>query len=101
MTKPAEQQHGRQRRDDKGHTPGLPTASASKDDGDKSRLGELLEHAGNEIHIVDARSLRLEKLNRRARGNLGYTPEELEQLTLLDIIPESGRQFSQTGPLDL
>jgi PAS domain S-box-containing protein len=51
-------------------------------------LTGILERSLNEIYIFDATSLRFVQVNRGARANLGYTMEELRQLTPLDLKPE-------------
>jgi PAS domain S-box-containing protein len=51
-------------------------------------LTGILERSLNEIYIFDANSLRFIQVNRGARANLGYTMEELRQLTPLDLKPE-------------
>ena len=51
-------------------------------------LGEILEHSLNEIYMFDTLSLRFVNVNQGARDNLGYTMEELQQLTPVDIKPD-------------
>ncbi len=58
-----------------------------------ARLGRILEDSLNEIYIFDAVSLRFVQVNRGARQNLGYTMEELQQLTPLDIKPQFDREL--------
>ena len=48
-------------------------------------FGGILERSLNEIYIFDAQSLHFVLVNRGARDNLGYTMDELRQLTPLDI----------------
>jgi PAS domain S-box-containing protein len=55
---------------------------------DAVRFGEILEESINEIYIFDASTLRFELVNRGACENLGYSLEEMQQLTPLDIKPE-------------
>lgn len=55
---------------------------------DASRFGKILEESINEIYIFDAATLHFEQVNRGARENLGYSLEELQRLTPLDIKPE-------------
>ena len=66
-----------------------------------ARMGRILEHSWNEIYTFDAGTLRYIDVSEGARHNLGYTLEELRQLTPLDIIPEfSAGQFEAIlGPL--
>lgn len=62
----------------------------------ESELGRILEESLNEIYIFDAESLRFLNVNRGARQNLGYTMEELSELTPLDLKPEfSAKAFEQ------
>ncbi len=48
-------------------------------------LGRILDDSLNEIYIFDADTLRFVQVNRGARENLGYTMEELVQLTPVDL----------------
>lgn len=57
-----------------------------------SNLGRILEESLNEIYVFDADSLKFEMVNLGARKNLGYTLDELKQLTPLDIKPEFNRE---------
>lgn len=50
--------------------------------------GEIFENSLNEIFIFDAATYKFLKVNRGACLNLGYTHEELTQLTPIDIKPE-------------
>lgn len=52
------------------------------------RLGRILDRSSNEIYVFDAESLHFIQANQGAQQNLGYTMEELEQLTPLDLKPE-------------
>lgn len=52
------------------------------------RLARILETSASEIYLFDARTLRFTFANRGARENLGYTAEELFNLTPLDLKPE-------------
>lgn len=51
-------------------------------------FGEILEKSLNEIYIFDANTLKFIMINRGARENLGYTSEEIKELTPIDLIPE-------------
>ncbi len=57
-------------------------------EGQAMRFGRILESSLNEIYIFDARSLRFVQVNRGARDNLGYSMEDLRELTPLDLKPE-------------
>ena len=50
-----------------------------------SLMGQMLEESLNEIHILDAHTLKFLYANRGARENLGYTLEELREMTAADI----------------
>ncbi|MDH3900781.1 MAG: EAL domain-containing protein, partial [Gammaproteobacteria bacterium] len=52
-----------------------------------SSLGEILENSLNEIYMFSTQSLRFMNVNQGARDNLGYTMEELQYMTPLDIKP--------------
>ncbi|MDQ6909052.1 MAG: PAS domain S-box protein, partial [Chloroflexota bacterium] len=52
-----------------------------------TRLGRILDASANEIYVYDAASLRYLQVNEGARRNLGYTMEELAQMTPIDIRP--------------
>jgi len=52
------------------------------------RYERIIEHSFNEIYIFNAETLRFEQVNIGACKNLGYSQEELTQLTPLDIKPE-------------
>lgn len=53
-----------------------------------TRFGEILEESLNETYIVDAETSKFLQVNKGARNNLGYTMEELQNMTPLDINPE-------------
>jgi PAS domain S-box-containing protein len=55
------------------------------------QLGRILEESLNEIYIFDIESLKFVQVNRGGRDNLGYTMEELKELTPVDIKPEMSR----------
>ncbi|MFT5140589.1 MAG: two-component system sensor histidine kinase/response regulator [Lysobacterales bacterium] len=52
-----------------------------------NRFSRVLEHSTNEIYTFDSESLRFVDVNQGARSNLGYSTEELQQMTPLDIKP--------------
>ncbi len=54
----------------------------------RSSFGRILEESLNEIYVFDAESLRYLRVNRGARENLGYSLEELRELTPMDLKPE-------------
>jgi diguanylate cyclase (GGDEF)-like protein/PAS domain S-box-containing protein len=57
------------------------------------RLGRVVDASSSELYIFDADSLRFVQANASAQLNLGYTMQELEGMTPLDIKPE----FERTG----
>ena len=50
-------------------------------------LGRIVENSLNEIFIFDAETLKFVRVNRGARENIGYSMEQLRELTLVDIKP--------------
>ena len=52
------------------------------------RLGRIVEDSVSEVYIFDAETYKFKLVNRGARENLGYTMEELRQLTPWDLKPE-------------
>ncbi|PZN94052.1 MAG: hybrid sensor histidine kinase/response regulator, partial [Hyphomicrobiales bacterium] len=68
----------------------LSTASANE------RLGRFVEDAASETFVFDARNLKFILVNCGARENLGYSMDELRELTPLDIKPKiSSMKFSE------
>lgn len=59
----------------------LTTSSANE------RLGRIVEDAASETFVFDAQTLKFILVNRGARENLGYSMDELRELTPLDIKP--------------
>ncbi len=60
------------------------------------RLGRILDRSSNEIYVFDAESLHFIQVNQGAQQNLGYTMEELKQLTPLDLKPEFSKDKFNT-----
>jgi diguanylate cyclase (GGDEF)-like protein/PAS domain S-box-containing protein len=61
-----------------------------------SRLGRILEYSSNEIYIFDAHTLRFESISQGALQNLGYSKDEITQLTPVDLKPDIGAaEFEQ------
>jgi PAS domain S-box-containing protein len=54
---------------------------------DDLRLGQIVERSLNEIYTFDSKKFRFIQVNKGAIKNLGYTMEELKQLTPLDLKP--------------
>lgn len=55
------------------------------------RLGRIIEEAASEVYVLDARNLRILQANRGARRNLGRGPDDLSDMTFLDIQTEIDR----------
>jgi PAS domain S-box-containing protein len=55
---------------------------------ERSQLIDTIERSLNEIYMFDPHTLRFEYANRGALHNLGYTADEMQLLTPLDIKPE-------------
>jgi len=53
-----------------------------------TRLGRIIEDSTNEIYAIDSETLRFVQVNRGARENLGYSSNEVFQLSPIDIKPE-------------
>ena len=51
-------------------------------------FGHILERSLNEIYVFNAETFKFIQVNKGARKNLGYSIEELQQLTPLDLKPE-------------
>lgn len=66
-----------------------------------TKLGRILEDSLNEIFVFDAESLSFLFVNRGALSNIGYTAEEMFNMTPVDIKPEfTQQQFEElVGPL--
>ncbi|MDH3257513.1 MAG: PAS domain S-box protein, partial [Nitrospinota bacterium] len=52
-----------------------------------ARFGRVLDESSNEIYLFDAKTLKFIQVNRGARENLGYTMNELQSLTPIDLKP--------------
>ena len=66
-----------------------------------ARMGRIMEHSWNEIYAFDADTLRFIEVSDGACQNLGYSMDELRQLTPLDLKPDfTHEQFEGlVGPL--
>lgn len=56
------------------------------------RLGRLLDQSSSEIYIFDGVTLRLIQVNRGAQENLGYSPEELSEMTIFDLMTDQDQK---------
>lgn len=54
---------------------------------DAHRLGKIVEDSLNEIYVFGTEDLRFEFVNRGAMQNLGYSADEMSQITPYDIKP--------------
>lgn len=54
----------------------------------RAMLGRIIEDSLNEVYIFDAQTLKFLQVNRGARENLGYSEDELTELTPIDIKPD-------------
>jgi PAS domain S-box-containing protein len=61
------------------------------------RFGRILDQSFNEIYVVDATTLRIAQANRGAQAALGYTAEQLAEMSLLDVVPD----LDETGLREL
>ncbi len=66
-------------------------------------LGRIIEDSLNEVYIFNTQSLQFIQVNRGARENLGYSLDELQRLTPVDIKPEFTPEHFRTliRPLEL
>ncbi len=66
-----------------------------------TRLGKILDQSPVEIYIMDPVSLRFLQVNQTALHNLGYSLEEMQRMSALDIKPEfTRRHFAEiSAPL--
>jgi len=54
----------------------------------KTSLGRIVEDSLNEVFVFDAETFLFDQINRGARENLGYTLEELQKMTPINIKPK-------------
>lgn len=66
-----------------------------------TRLGRLLDNAGEEVYIFDDQTLHFSDVNLRAINNLGYTRERLFRSRPTDIAPELSTQAFENMLADL
>ncbi|NBP72297.1 MAG: DUF3422 family protein [Alphaproteobacteria bacterium] len=52
------------------------------------RLGRIVDESSNEIYVFDAKTLKFTQVNRGTRENVGYSADELSEMTPLDLTPE-------------
>jgi len=62
-------------------------------EGLRERLGRILDKSTNEIYVFDAETLRFIQVNSGACANLGYSMQELAEMTPVDIKPEFSEEL--------
>jgi two-component system sensor kinase FixL len=55
---------------------------------ERTTLGRIIEDSLNEVYIFDAETLKFIRVNHGALHNLGYSQEELQQMTPVDLKPD-------------
>lgn len=58
-----------------------------------SRFGRILDNSSNEIYIFGVENMHFTLVNKGARMNLGYTMQEMEKLTPLDLKPDYTKEI--------
>lgn len=53
-----------------------------------ARFGRILDNSSNEIYVFDSETLNIRQANRGAQKNLGYSMDELQKFTAVDLAPE-------------
>jgi PAS domain S-box-containing protein len=72
------------------------TADLQTEIAERTRLLNILEASLNEIYIFDAKTLKFQYANQGALQNLGYSLEQLQQMTAINLQPQLTReQFQQ------
>lgn len=59
----------------------------------ESRLGRIIEQSLNEVYVIDADTLQFLQANLGARTNLGYTMDELRDLSPMTILSEDAVEY--------
>ena len=57
-----------------------------------NRLGRILNDSTTNIYVADAETLKCLQVNQGAVDNLGYSRDEFEKVTLLDIFGDLDRE---------
>lgn len=57
-------------------------------DKQEASFDKIIEESLNELYIFDATTLKFLRVNQSAQRNLGYSSQELRQMTTVDIMPE-------------
>ncbi|MEB3279710.1 MAG: PAS domain S-box protein [Lyngbya sp.] len=72
------------------------TADLEAEIAERTRLLNILEASLNEVYIFDAETLKFQYANQGALQNLGYTLEQLQQITAINLKPQlTPEQFQQ------
>ena len=50
-----------------------------------THLGSMIERSSNEFYVIDGATLKFRYVNQRARNNLGYSLDEMLEMSLLDV----------------
>ncbi|MEX0780193.1 MAG: PAS domain S-box protein [Balneolales bacterium] len=58
-------------------------------------LSQVLEKSRNEIYITDENTMRFIYVNEGARENLGYSFEDLQEMSPLDVIAENSQMLAE------
>lgn len=58
----------------------------------QAMLGQIIDNSLNEIYVFEIDTLRFTQVNQGARENIGYSLNELQKLTPVDIKPEFTQQ---------
>jgi two-component system, LuxR family, sensor kinase FixL len=53
---------------------------------DETALGRIIEESVNEVYICELPTLRFNLVNRGGRSNLGYALEQLQEMSLADVV---------------
>ena len=53
-----------------------------------TKLGRIVDESSNEIYVFDAKTLKFTQVNRGTCVNMGYSADELSEMTPVDIKPE-------------
>ena len=68
--------------------PSVGSASLISDaDNDVRVMNHAIESGSNEVYVINAETLRIERANKAARDNLGYTADELRGMSIAKIAP--------------
>lgn len=59
---------------------------------EKKKLSDIVQKSQNEIYVLDIDTLRFEFVNKGALNNIGYSEEEMYQMTPMDIKPEYDKE---------